>query len=350
MDQSRIVAVLRNVSAHCHDNVEGYRSAAQDMPDSSLKTEFDDLVQRRTAFTQALDNLIRFHGGEPPAERGTALGTAFRGYMRLRSAIASNSRQAILEEIARGEGIAEAVYDRALMQDLPAEARETLRTQHDEVRQSRDRFRSLAGLPQGAMAEKAAAATNTIIQERPMIAGLIAAATVGVLAGAVYAGMGRSSGQQKGRGRRAGAVRQVMTRTVRIASPDQTIAKAAQDMAELETGVLPVGENDRLVGMITDRDIAIRAVAKGLGGETRIREVMTPDVKYCFDDQPLEEVARYMSDVQVRRLPVLDRNKRIVGVVSLGDLSQARGESAHEALRGVSRPGGEHRQSMAGMR
>ncbi len=357
MDSTRTVAVLRNVAAHCHDNVEGYRNAAREVSDADLRAEFTELAQRRSGFAQTIDNLVRLQGGDPASDHGTALGQAFRGYMRLRGAIASDSRQAILEEIARGEGIAEAVYDGALSNDLPESVRETLRSQHDEVRASRDRFRSLAGMPRGGMAEIAAARTNTLIQERPMIAGLIAAATVGVIAGAIYGGVSKSGGMQVGRGlakrwrnSSSGAVRQVMTRNVRLIAPDEPISKAAQDMAELETGFLPVGENDRLVGMITDRDIAIRAIAKGQGPETRVRDVMTPEVKYCFDDQPLSEVARHMSDIQVRRLPVLNRDKRLVGVVSLGDLASARGESAHEALRGVTRQGGAHRQSMAGMR
>jgi CBS domain-containing protein len=141
-------------------------------------------------------------------------------------------------------------------------------------------------------------------------------------------------------------VSEAMSRDVRIASPEETVQKAAETMASLDAGVLPVGEKDHLVGMITDRDIAIRGIAKGKGPEAKVREVMTEDVKYCFDDQEVEEVARNMADIQVRRLPVLNRDKRLVGILSLGDIAIRRdGTSAGEALRGISRPGGEHSQT-----
>ena len=140
-------------------------------------------------------------------------------------------------------------------------------------------------------------------------------------------------------------VSETMTRDVRVAAPNDSIQQAARMMAELEAGVLPVGENDRLVGMITDRDIAIRAVAEGKGPSAKVREVMTADVKYCFADQDVEEVTRNMAEIQVRRLPVLNRDKRLVGIVSLGDIATSReAEEAGEALSGISRPGGEHSQ------
>lgn len=141
-------------------------------------------------------------------------------------------------------------------------------------------------------------------------------------------------------------VSEAMTRTVRIASPDQSIREVARIMAEVDTGVLPVGENDRLVGMITDRDIAIRAVAEGKGPDATVREVMTQDVKYCFEDDDVDQVTRNMAENQVRRLPVLNRDKRLVGIISLGDLVISRGpDQAGEALSGISQPGGPHSQT-----
>src|SRR3954449_10441706 len=92
-------------------------------------------------------------------------------------------------------------------------------------------------------------------------------------------------------------VSEAMTRDVRVASPDETIRKAAQTMASLDAGVLPVGENDHLVGMITDRDIAIRGIATGKGPKAKVRDVMTEDVKYCFEDQDVEEVPRTMAQI-----------------------------------------------------
>jgi CBS domain-containing protein len=137
-----------------------------------------------------------------------------------------------------------------------------------------------------------------------------------------------------------------MTRDVRLATPDQTIQDAAKMMSDVDAGVLPVGENDRLVGMITDRDIAVRAVAQGKGPDTPVREVMTADVKYCFEDEDTDQVARNMGDQQVRRLPVVNRDKRLVGILSLGDLAVMQGgQPAGEALTDISRPGGEHSQT-----
>jgi CBS domain-containing protein len=138
-------------------------------------------------------------------------------------------------------------------------------------------------------------------------------------------------------------VSEAMTREVRIANPGQTIRDVAKMMADLDAGAMPVGENDRLVGMITDRDITIRAVALGKGPDTPVREVMSSDVKYVFDDEDLEDVAQNMADIQMRRLPVVNREKRLVGIVSLGDIAQK--EDTHtsgEAIAGVSQPGGKN--------
>jgi CBS domain-containing protein len=115
-------------------------------------------------------------------------------------------------------------------------------------------------------------------------------------------------------------------------------------MREIDAGSLPVGENDRLVGMITDRDIAVRAVAEGHGPETRVGDVMTRDLHYCFDDEDVEEVSERMAEHKVRRLPVLNRDKRMVGIISLGDVSHADGASSGSALSEISQPGGLHSQ------
>jgi CBS domain-containing protein len=137
-----------------------------------------------------------------------------------------------------------------------------------------------------------------------------------------------------------------MTRNVKIADPNQTIRDAALAMGRLDAGVLPVGENDRLVGMITDRDIAIRGVAEGKGPDAKIRDVMSTDVKYCFEDEEIDDVLHNMGELKVRRMPVLNRDKRLVGIVSLGDLAtNAETAEAGEALGDISRPGGEHSQT-----
>jgi CBS domain-containing protein len=140
-------------------------------------------------------------------------------------------------------------------------------------------------------------------------------------------------------------VREAMTNDVCVTSPDRSIRDAARLMAEIDAGALPVGENDRLVGMITDRDIAVRAVAEGKSLETSVRDVMSKEVLYCFDDEDLDDVARNMSDVKVRRLPVLNREKRLVGILSVGDL--ARHEDAKttgRTIAHISEHGGAHSQ------
>ena len=142
-------------------------------------------------------------------------------------------------------------------------------------------------------------------------------------------------------------VSEAMSRDVRLANPGQSIRDVAKVMAEIDAGSMPVQENDRLVGMITDRDICVRAIAQGKGPETPIREVMSKEVRYCYDDEESDAVLRNMGDIQVRRLPVLNRDKRLVGIVSLADLASI-GQTARagEALGGIVRPGGEHSQSI----
>lgn len=140
-------------------------------------------------------------------------------------------------------------------------------------------------------------------------------------------------------------VRDMMSADAQVANPQETIQQASRLMASIDAGFLPVGEDGHLVGMITDRDIAVRAVALGRGPDTPVRDVMTSDVKYCFMNQEIEDVTANMGEIQVRRLPVLDRNKRLVGVISLGDIALASADgAAGEALAGISRPDGDHTQ------
>ena len=145
-------------------------------------------------------------------------------------------------------------------------------------------------------------------------------------------------------------VSECMTPDVEVVTPDQPIREAAQFMLRADAGVMPVGEGDRLVGMVTDRDIAVRAVAEGRGPDTPVRDVMTEEVLYCFEDDDIEEVAIKMSDSQVRRMPVLSRDSEtLVGIVSLGDISRSeQGDAASVALDGITDPGGEHNQSEEG--
>ncbi|WP_300620256.1 CBS domain-containing protein [Dokdonella sp.] len=134
-------------------------------------------------------------------------------------------------------------------------------------------------------------------------------------------------------------IREMMTSGVHLARPDQTLADAAKLMAEADVGSLPVSENDRLVGMVTDRDLVVRGIALGLDARTPVRDVMTEEVKYCFDDEDVSHVARNMAELGVRRLPVVDRDKRLVGMVALSNVAYGGdGRSANAMLRGVASP------------
>lgn len=131
----------------------------------------------------------------------------------------------------------------------------------------------------------------------------------------------------------------VMSREVCVIAPDTTLQDAARQMAAHDVGSLPVGENDRLVGIVTDRDIVVRGVGEGRDRDCPVREVMTPDVQYCFEDQDVDEVASTMAGLEMRRLPVLDRDMRLVGIVSLANFAHGHDpQASQELLRGVARP------------
>ena len=140
-------------------------------------------------------------------------------------------------------------------------------------------------------------------------------------------------------------ISEVMTHDVQTISPDQPVREAASFMLSADAGAIPVTDNGRLIGMITDRDIAVRGIAKGYGPDTPVRELMTDDIVCARADDDVDDVASKMSEAQVRRLPVIDEHERLCGIVSLGDLSREGDEdSATEALEGVSTPGGRHQQ------
>jgi CBS domain-containing protein len=136
-------------------------------------------------------------------------------------------------------------------------------------------------------------------------------------------------------------IRPDATRGIEVIRPDATIKAAADKMRYLDLGALPVCDGDRLVGMLTDRDIAVRAAAEGWDPmKTQVRDVMTPEVVFCFEDEDVEEAARLMEERQIRRLLILNREERLVGVVSLGDLAVGTGDErlAGEVLEHVSEP------------
>jgi CBS domain-containing protein len=140
-------------------------------------------------------------------------------------------------------------------------------------------------------------------------------------------------------------ISECMTQDVQLVSPDDSIERAAQIMGSADAGVLPVSDGSRLVGMITDRDIAVRGVAEGCGPDARVGDIMSREVKYCFDDAEMDEVLVNMAQIQVRRMPVVDHDKRLVGIISLADLDREEPRRSGEALRHIVQPGGRHNQS-----
>jgi CBS domain-containing protein len=140
-------------------------------------------------------------------------------------------------------------------------------------------------------------------------------------------------------------VSEVMTRDVQTVRPDQSARDAARFMLQADAGAIPVTDGERLIGMITDRDIAVRGVAEGHGPDTPVRELMTNDVVSARVEDNIDDVAVRMSEAQVRRLPVIDDQQKLCGIISLADLTQrADTGDAEQALEGVSEPGGRHQQ------
>ena len=130
-------------------------------------------------------------------------------------------------------------------------------------------------------------------------------------------------------------IKDVMTQGCQWIAPETSLSDAALAMRDGDLGFLAVGENDKLIGIITDRDITVRAVADNVSAATQVRDVMTPQVMYCYDDQSVDEICNNMADIKVRRLPVVNRDKRLVGAVSLGDLAQKKAGESGTALQSI---------------
>ena len=138
-------------------------------------------------------------------------------------------------------------------------------------------------------------------------------------------------------------VGEAMNHGAHIVSANDTLKRAAEIMAEEDVGFLPVEDHDRLVGMITDRDIVTRCVAQGRNGDARVRDAMTRDVKYCYEYDDLDAVMENMAEIQVRRMPVMSEDKRLIGVLSLADAARCYSpDTVGVAFSGVVMPGGEH--------
>ena len=135
-------------------------------------------------------------------------------------------------------------------------------------------------------------------------------------------------------------IKDLMSRDVKVINPDMTIRDAAQKMRDGGFGMMPVGEDDRMIGTISDRDIVIRAIAEGMDNNTKVRDVMSDGIAWTYEDDSVEKAVKTMSERQVRRLPVVDRDKRLVGIVALGDFAVERSEiqPAARALSEISKP------------
>jgi CBS domain-containing protein len=135
-------------------------------------------------------------------------------------------------------------------------------------------------------------------------------------------------------------IQDVMTREVQSISPQETIQRAAQMMDELNVGAIPVLDGQKLVGMITDRDITVRATAAGQApGSTRVADIMSTDVRTCTPEQTVDDVLGQMGDVQIRRVPVVDQaSQKVVGIVSMGDMATKHSAGVERALEEVSSP------------
>jgi CBS domain-containing protein len=136
-------------------------------------------------------------------------------------------------------------------------------------------------------------------------------------------------------------ISEVMTRDVRTVEPDTSVREVARLMKDLDVGAIPICDGERLTGMVTDRDIVVRALAERRDMETtRVRDVMSPEVSYCFEDQDIAEASRIMEERQIRRLPILSRERRLIGIVSLGDVAVKADDTSvpQRTLRSVSEP------------
>lgn len=141
-------------------------------------------------------------------------------------------------------------------------------------------------------------------------------------------------------------VQQCMSADVCTITPDTTLRRAAEKMAEKDLGSIPVAKNDKLVGMVTDRDIAVRGIGCGLGPEAKASEVMTRELLYCNSADAIDEVLENMASMQIRRLPVVDDDKQLVGIVSIGDLVKVQPADAGKCFAQVAKPSGLHSQSL----
>ena len=138
-------------------------------------------------------------------------------------------------------------------------------------------------------------------------------------------------------------INEIMSRDVEVARPQDSIQDVARKMRDIDTGAIPVCDGERLHGMITDRDIVVRAVCEARSFETPVSEVMTSDVEYCYEDDDIAAAADKMAELQVRRLAVLDRDQRLVGIVSLGDIAQqGKDKTTGQALEEISEPNRQH--------
>ncbi|MEH6348609.1 MULTISPECIES: CBS domain-containing protein [unclassified Pseudomonas] len=134
-------------------------------------------------------------------------------------------------------------------------------------------------------------------------------------------------------------INEVMSREVRTVSPETSLREVAQIMRQADIGALIINQDDRMAGMITDRDLVVRAMADGMDMNTPVSRIMSDEVRYCFEDEEIDHVAKNMAQIEKRRLPVVNRDKRLVGMVSLANVASCNADKlSANLLRGVARP------------
>jgi len=199
MSNDKVASLLNDIARRCRDGEEGYRLAAEDSRDGELKQQLRQLSRERAGMADELDALIRKYGGEPPAKGGTLLGAAHRAFVDVKAALSRDDRRAVLEEVARGESVAEESYDAVKREELPQDVKDTIGRHHARVRATRDRYRQMSGLMSPSSGVVAAAiqaprAMGQLVEERPILSASMAF-FLGLAAGAALMNAFSRSGE-----------------------------------------------------------------------------------------------------------------------------------------------------------
>jgi uncharacterized protein (TIGR02284 family) len=350
------VEALEALTSTLTDSINGYEEAAEVASDPGISAFLRQKAQERRGVTSEFRTRIASLGGNSDVS-GSASAALHRRFLDLRSMF-QNDTKAAVAEVERGEGYLKERFETFMADEkLSAQTRDLIRSTYERVRFDHARWDQLKRAMQLTIRRSSRREYGyrpdhawSDMADTTTVLALAIGAGVGLLAGALIGGSGqpsrtsrkaKSGRRSSSRSARKGTVliREIMTGDVQLLSPQDSIQDAAQRMRDGDFGSLPVAQGDRLVGYVTDRDIVVRALADGRASDARVEDVMTDRILYCFDDENVDDVAANMAENQVRRLPVLNREKRLVGIVALGDIAtKASDKPAEDALEGVSRP------------